>query len=72
LSTPSHAHDLRETKNEISELKSVIKQLAQKLATTTLGGNYKEAVKNKMSNSDLVNAQISLLYKVAPLKDKRT
>jgi hypothetical protein len=53
-------------------LKSVIEQLAQKLATTTLGGNYKEAVKNKMSNSKLVNAQISLLYKVAPLKDKRT
>ena len=40
----ANAHELRETKNEISELKSVIEQLAQKLATTTLGGNNKEAV----------------------------
>ena len=37
-------HDLRETKNEISELKSVIEQLKRKLATTTLEGNSKEAV----------------------------
>jgi hypothetical protein len=37
-------HDRRETKNEISELKSVIEQLKQKFATTTLEGNSKEAV----------------------------
>ena len=37
-------HDLRETKNEISELKSVIEQLKRKLATTTLEGNSKETV----------------------------
>ena len=44
ISANANAHELRETKNEISELKSVIEQLAQKLATTTLGGNNKEAV----------------------------
>ena len=44
ISANAKAHELRETKNEISELKSVIEQLAQKLATTTLGGNNKEAV----------------------------
>ena len=44
VSANVNAHDLRETKNEISELKSVIEQLKRKLATTTLEGNSKEAV----------------------------
>jgi hypothetical protein len=44
ISADANAHELRETKNEISELRSVIEQLAQKLANTTLVGNNKEAV----------------------------
>jgi phenylalanyl-tRNA synthetase alpha subunit len=44
ISADANAHELRETKIEISELRSVIEQLAQKLANTTLVGNNKEAV----------------------------
>ncbi len=44
ISADANAHELRETKNEISELKSAIEQLAQKLPNTTLGGNNKETV----------------------------
>jgi hypothetical protein len=44
ISADANAHELRETKNEISELRSVIEQLAQKLTNTTLVGNNKAAV----------------------------
>ena len=44
ISADANAHELRETKNEISELRSVMEQMAQKLANTTLGGSKKEAV----------------------------
>jgi hypothetical protein len=44
ISANANAHELRETKNEISELKSAIEQLKRKLATTTLEGNSGEAV----------------------------
>ena len=51
VSANVNAHDLRETKNEISELKSVIEQLKRKLATTTLEGNSKEAVNRSRDSS---------------------
>jgi antitoxin component HigA of HigAB toxin-antitoxin module len=44
ISADANAHELRETKNEISELRSVMEQMAQKLADTTLVGNNKKAV----------------------------
>jgi hypothetical protein len=46
ISVNANGQEWRETKNEISELKSVAEQLAQKLETNAWSGKSKEAIKN--------------------------
>ncbi len=51
ISVNANGQELRETKNEISELKSVVEQLAQKLETNAWSGKSKEAINNITTTS---------------------
>jgi hypothetical protein len=51
ISVNANGQEWRETKNEISELKSVVEQLAQKLETNAWSGKSKEEIKNITTTS---------------------